>query len=354
MGKFAKFSRLFKFRGLNGKGKRISSLKKGVYINIALLVLTLLIFLAGCNVGQYKMSIGETLKTFFGGGTEYTKLALFEYRLPRLCLAVLVGIGMGMAGVVMQDLLHNDLASPGTLGVSEGSGLFVTLYIAFVKSQSTNAILMPILALAGGLLSAGLIFLFGTKKGQRIQPTRLIMTGVAMSSAYGAVSTFTMLVVDQSQLEFLQRWQAGELWGTEWRYILVFAVWILLFGMLIYSRGQTLNVIGIGYDVARGLGVNVGRQFVLMSVGAVALSSASVAFGGNFFFLGLIGPHIARRLVGTDARILLPASGMVAAIIVLVADMAVRGISVFANIPTGIIISVLSVPYFLYLLIRSN
>lgn len=336
------------------RDKKIGSIKKGIIVNAVIFALMMSVFLLGCNVGQYKIGISDTLKTLFGGGDEFMKLAVFEYRLPRLCLAVLVGIGMGMAGVVMQNLLHNDLASPGTLGVSEGSGLFVTLYVAFVKSQMTKAILMPVLALIGGLLSAGIIFLFGSKKGQRIQPTRLIMTGVAMSSAYGAVSTFIMLVVDQSQLEFLQRWQSGELWGTQWKFIMVFAVWILLFGVLIYRKSHTLNVIEIGYDIARGLGVNVGRQFVFMSVCAVALSSASVAFGGNFFFLGLIGPHIARRLVGTDARLLLPASGMVAAIIVLTADMAVRGIDAFANIPTGIVISVLSVPYFLYLLIKSR
>ena len=352
MGKFNNLGQILKIR--SHQDKKMGSIKKGIIVNIIIFVLMIIVFLLGCNIGQYKMSALDTLKTLFGGGDRYMKLAVFEYRLPRLCLAILVGMGMGLAGVIMQDLLHNDLASPGTLGVSEGSGLFVTLYVAFVKSQKTNAILMPILALAGGLLSAGLIFLFGTKKGQRIQPTRLIMTGVAMSSAYGAVSTFMMLVVDQSQLEFLQRWQAGELWGTQWKYIGVFAVWILIFGSLILWKAHTLNVIGIGYDIARGLGVNVGRQFVFMSVCAVALSSSSVAFGGNFFFLGLIGPHIARRLVGTDARVLLPASGMVAAIIVLVSDMLVRGISAFANIPTGIIISVLSVPYFLYLLIKSR
>ena len=114
-----------------------------------------------------------------------------------------------------------------------------------------------------------------------------------------------------------------------------------------------MNVINVGYDIARGLGVNVGRQFIYLSLCAVALSSASVAFGGNFFFLGLIGPHIARRLVGTDARVLLPASGIVAGIIVLLADMLVQGWTFLANIPTGLVISVLSVPYFLYLLMKA-
>ena len=333
--------------------KEKSPMLRGTVINIVLAGLLLIVFFFGCNVGQYRMSIGKVFETLFGGGDESSRLALFEYRLPRLCLAILVGLGMGMSGVVMQDLLHNDLASPGILGVSAGSGLLVTVYVALLQTNNSSAILLPVLALLGGLGSAGLIFLLGTSRKKRLQPTRLIMTGVAMSSAYGAVGTFMMLLLDDSQLEFLQRWQAGELWGVRWDYIVVFAIWILLFGFMTYRGGRTLNVINVGYDIARGLGVNVGRQFIYLSLCAVALSSASVAFGGNFFFLGLIGPHIARRLVGTDARVLLPASGIVAGIIVLLADMLVQGWTFLANIPTGIVISVLSVPYFLYLLMKA-
>lgn len=333
--------------------KKKQPFKHGILMNAVLALLLLIVFFVGCTVGQYKMSIGEVVSSLFGKGTHYGQMALFEFRLPRLCLAILVGLGMGMSGVVMQDILHNDLASPGTLGVSDGAGLFVTLYVALFKSKTGSAILLPILAMFGGLLSAGLIFLLGTKRKKSLSPTRLIMTGVAMSSAYGAAGTFMMLLIDSSQLEFLQRWQSGELWGTEWRYIIIFALWLLVFGTITYRQAHKLNVLNIGYDVARGLGISVEKSFVELSVCAVALASASVAFGGNFFFLGLIGPHIARRLVGTDARLLFPASGFVAGIIVLVADMLVQGVTLFANIPSGIIVSVLSVPYFLYLLIRS-
>lgn len=331
---------------------RFSPLKRGVIVNIILWVLLLTTFLLGCNTGRFAMSVREVFVTLFGGGTREMNLALFTYRLPRVCLAILVGLGMGVSGVVMQDLLHNNLASPGTLGVSAGSGLFVTLYVALLRTQSNNAVLMPVLALGGGLLSAGLIFLLGTKRKQALQPTRLIMTGVALSSAYSAVSTFLMLILDENQMEFLQRWQSGELWGTDWKYVTVLAIWISVFGLLTFRGGMTLNVINIGYDVARGLGVNVGRQFVFLSFCAVALSSSAVAFGGNFFFLGLIGPHIARKLVGTDARVLMPAAGAAAGIIVLLADILVKSLDFLAGIPTGIVVSVISVPYFLYLLVR--
>ena len=175
-----------------------------------------------------------------------------------------------------------------------------------------------------------------------------------MSACYGAIGTIMMYALDQSQLEFLQRWQSGELWGTDWNYILILTIWLLLFGGVIYYKSRTLNAIEMGYDIAKGIGVDVKKEFIIISFCAVAISSASVAFGGNFFFLGLIGPHIARKMVGTDNRILFPASSIISAILILVADMLVMGVDFLINIPTGILVSILSVPYFIYLLIKED
>lgn len=322
---------------------------------IAIVVLLAAVFLLGCCLGPYGIPFGDVVKTLFGGGTPRTELVIFEFRLPRLCLALLVGFGMGAAGVIMQNLLHNDLASPGTLGVADGSSLFVTLYVALIMQKDIDQpILLPVLALIGGLLSAGIIYLLGTKRKKPLSSTKLIMTGVAMGACYSAVATFMMYLLDESQLEFIQRWNSGELWGTEWNYILVLTVWLALFGAASVYSARTLNAINLGYDIATGLGVSVKRSFSVLAFLAVGMSSASVAFGGNFFFLGLIGPHIARKLVGTDARYLIPAAGVTSAVIIIAANILVEDVSFFMNIPTGIFVSILSVPYFLYLLIKSR
>ena len=319
-----------------------------------LVILLAVIFLIGCCLGPYAIAPKDVLAALFGGGTAQEHMAIFDYRLPRLCLAILVGIGMGASGVIMQNLLHNDLASPGTLGVADGSSLFVTVYVSLIAVRVDQPILLPILALIGGMISAVIIYLLGTKKGRPISSTKLIMTGVAMGACYSAAGTFAMYVLDESQLEFIQRWQSGELWGTEWQYILILAVWLLVFMVILMWYAKTLNAIPLGYDIASGLGVDVKKSFTILAFLAVGLSSASVAFGGNFFFLGLIGPHIARRIVGTDTRYLIPAAGVVSAVIIVTANILVENVEIFINIPTGIFVSILAVPYFLYLLMKAR
>ena len=315
-----------------------------------------MIFLIGSTIGKAGISFPHVIMALFHQGDPKEVDIVLNGRLPRLFLALLVGLGMGASGVIMQNLLHNDLASPGTLGVADGSGLFVTLYFAFLSTKAIGGpIALPILALIGGLISAFIIYLLGTKRKKPISPTKLIMTGVAMSAFYGAVSTFLMYVLDENQLSNLQRWNAGDISSSiPWTNVLVLAIWILAFFSITMFETKTLDAINLGYDIATGLGVRVKFKFILLSLLAVGMASASVAFGGNFFFLGLIGPHIARRLVGTKTKYLIPASGAVSGIIIILANILVENVSIFANIPTGIFVSIIAVPYFIYLLLKTR
>ncbi len=335
--------------------KRIKRIKM-----IILIIILITLFIIGCAISQYnQLRLIDLIKALFNQGDKQHRVILFDIRLPRLCLAILTGLCMGASGVIMQNLLRNDLASPGTLGVADGATLFVTIYMAFLAQDAkTNPLLMPILALIGGLLAALIIGLLGVKRKKMVSPTRLIMTGVAVSAMYSAISTIVTYALDETKLHQLQSWQAGELWAAStsrpWLYIGILSIWFICFGGYALFKGRVLNAINLGYDTATGLGINTKKEFILLGFCAIALSSGAVAFGGNFFFLGLIGPHIARRIVGHDARYLIPTSGIVAGIMVIFANILVTDFDICANIPTGIFVSIVSVPYFIYLLLKSR
>ncbi|WP_226000630.1 FecCD family ABC transporter permease [Paenibacillus sp. BJ-4] len=334
---------------------KLSRNTRGISIILLLVVLTLLVAVLSMNVGKMNLSPLEVFKVIMGEGTSKQNLIVFDFRLPRIVLSILVGIGMGISGCIMQSLLKNDMASPGTLGISSGSGLFVLMYITLFASEGLlSPILLPGLAFAGGLTAAFLIFMLAFRRGRDISPTGLILTGVAMGSGYSALSLMLTLRLDKQQYDFALRWQAGDLWGDDWSYIMVLLPWVLIICFYVFYRSNTLNTLNLGNQTASGLGVAIKREFIGLTIAAVALASGSVALGGNFFFVGMVSPHLARRLVGPNHKLLLPTTALVGSLVILIADTLTRTISFGADIPTGIIITILVTPYFLYLLSKAS
>lgn len=335
--------------------KKRFTAKRGIFILLIVFSLMLVIAVISMNSGKMNLTPLEVLNVVLGKGTDKQNLIVFEFRLPRIILGMLVGIGMGASGCIMQSLLRNDMASPGTLGISSGSGLFVLIFVVLFSTKGvSSAIALPLLSFVGGITAAGLIFLLSYRRGKEISPTGLILTGVALSSGYGALTTLLTLKLDQNQMEFIQRWGAGSLWGDDWRYLAILAPWTLLLCFYVFYKSRILNTLHLGNQTATGLGVAVKKEFMGLSIAAVALSAGSVSLGGNFFFVGMISPHLARKLVGPNHKLLLPASCLAGAIIVLLADTITRTVSLGADIPTGIVITILSTPYFLYLLAKAN
>ncbi|MDF2511211.1 MAG: iron compound transporter, permease protein [Herbinix sp.] len=335
--------------------KKRFTIKQGIMVLLLMILLMLVIAIVSVNSGKMNLSVSEVFQVLLGNGTQKQNLIVFEFRLPRIILAVLVGVGMGASGCIMQSLLRNDMASPGTLGISSGSGLFVLIFVVMFASKGmSSAFTLPFLAFVGGMTAAALIFLLSYRRGRDISPTGLILTGVALSSGYGAVTTLLTLKLDENQMDFMQRWSAGSLWGDDWTYLGILAPWTLILLAYVIYKSRILNTLHLGNQTATGLGVAVKKEFLGLSVASVALSSGSVALGGNFFFVGMISPHMARKLVGPNHKLLLPASCLSGAILVLLADTITRTISLGTDVPPGIVITVLSTPYFLYLLAKAN
>lgn len=318
----------------------------------ALLVLS---FIISMNTGYIKLSAMDALRTLFGGGTDNENLILFHFRLPRIVISILVGTGLALSGCIIQGISRNPLADSGLLGINAGAGLIVILYTLFFGARSFLSVFtLPFLALFGAGAAAVIIYMLAFKKEEGIVPLRLILTGVAVQAGISALTTVLVIKLDDTQFDFVATWQAGSIWGSNWQFVVALLPWLLLLIPFMLTKARVLDLLNLGDEVAHSLGVSAERERRRLLAASVALAAACVAVSGSISFVGLIAPHLARRLVGPRHKILLPTCGLTGAVLVSAADTIARMILRPSEIPAGIIVAVIGVPYFLYLLTKSN
>ncbi|GMB07997.1 FecCD family ABC transporter permease [Thermolongibacillus altinsuensis] len=318
-------------------------------------VLILIVFVISMNTGYSRLSPLEVFQTLFGMGTEKQELILFEFRLPRIVISLLVGAGLAVAGCIMQTISRNALADPSILGITHGAGVMVVLYLSFFPTQLDVPVLfLPILAFIGGLLAAALVFGLSYEKYEGLLPTRLVLTGVAVAAGLSALMTVLSLRLSRELYQFVAVWLTGSIWGATWDHVLALLPWIIVLFVFVYYKALVLDVLSLGKNVATGLGASVSKEQVILLAAAVGLAAACVSVSGGIGFVGLIGPHLARRLIGLNHKYLLPASALAGALLLLTADTIGRTILQPSEIHAGIVVAVIGAPYFLYLLARSN
>lgn len=323
-----------------------------VAVFVALLIIS---FIVSMNTGYTKLSPLDTLRTLFGGGTAKENLILFDFRLPRIIISIMVGAGLALSGCIIQGISKNALADPGLLGINAGAGLMVILYVMFFGAKSFMSVFtLPFLALAGAGVTAVVIYTLAYKKDEGIAPMRLILTGVAIQAGISAFTTLLVVKLDETQFNFVATWQAGSIWGSNWRFVLALLPWLLLLIPYVMYKARVLDVLNMGDDVAYSLGASVERERRWLLASSVALAASCVAVSGSISFVGLIAPHLARRLVGPKHVILLPVCALTGAVLVSAADTIARVIVQPSEIPTGIMVAIIGAPYFLYLLANSR
>jgi len=330
--------------------------RKRNYLMIGLmLILVALAFVWSMNTGFIRLSPADLFRTLFGGGSKQENLILFDFRLPRIVISVLIGAGLAISGAVLQALSRNSLADPGVIGINSGAGLVILVFIAFYPTTAAApAYLLPILAWIGGGVAALFVFMMSYRKHQGLSSNRLILNGVALNSGISAVTIVLSLRINPEQYQFVATWMAGSIWGKNWTFVLALLPFIVVLLPFVFFKARTMNVLNLGSPLATGLGAFVSREQVLLLAAAVGLAGSCVAVSGSIGFVGLIAPHLARRLVGQRYQILLPATALTGALLVLVADTLARWILQPTEIPTGIVVAVIGAPYFLYLLFRSK
>lgn len=321
-------------------------------------ILLLAVILLSLCWGSYAISVDRILATLLGQGTNMEQVAIVNLRLPRICIAILVGSALALSGGLLQSVTKNDLADAGIIGINAGASLAAVLFIFgqgtmyYQAMQKASILVLPIIALIGAFASAGLIYLISSRKG--IRPQRLLLTGIGVNIAINAMITFLTFKGSASDYNRVLVWTSGSLWGSSWIYVIaILPIVCVVIGAVFYHH-KTLDMLTLGDEVATGLGVHVGNARKRFLCYAVLLAGSATAVAGNISFLGLLGPHIAKSLVGYKHKHFLFLAMIISSILIVFADSLSRNLFSPLEIPVGITISLIGVPYFLYLMIKET
>lgn len=337
--------------------------KKREYFIILNFFLILIFIIVGVTFGPFEITFFEVIEVLFGGGDRVQGLIIWRIRMPRVLSALLAGLALSLAGVAMQSILRNPIGSPFTLGISQAAVFGVAFAVIVlgagsVQSLSGDAVLIndplsaTLFAFLFSLLSTGVVLLLVKFKGAK--PETMILTGVIMGSLFSALTTALMYFASDVQIASIIFWTFGDLSRSTWSNFFILCVVILPALLYFMKNAWNYNALNSGDETAESLGVNTERLRISGMLVASLIVSVVIAFFGVIAFVGLVVPHIVRRIIGGDERYLIPASSLFGAVFLLIADTIARTIISPIVLPIGILTSFLGAPMFLYLLLKKE
>lgn len=330
---------------------------------VLLLVLCAGTALFSLSVGPVTIDSIAVLHAWLWGGdsgaVQRDTIVLFEIRLPRILLGLLVGGALAASGAMLQGLFRNPLADPGLIGVSAGAALAAVTVIVlgdrhFPWLRETLSIFaLPAAAIVGGLLTTWALYRIATRHGQTSTAT-MLLAGIAIAALAGALSGILVYVSTDQQLRDLTFWSLGSLGGATWQKLIAAVPFVLPVFVLYPLIGRGLNAMLLGDSPARHMGVDVQMLKRLTVVAVACAVGASVAVSGVIGFVGIVVPHLLRLIIGPDNRFLIPACILLGGALLLIADSFARTVVTPAELPIGIVTALIGAPFFLWLLLRQK
>lgn len=329
--------------------------KRFVATFLVLAALLLGLFFLHLQAGFHYFTKEHLLAILFFGGTPEERLTVFDFRMVRSILAVLIGMGLAVSGAVFQTISKNELASPSLLGVNAGAALAVMLLIYGSSSATGLGIWQqPLAAVVGGALAAAFVFFLSHRRGRMTSTYNLVLNGIAVTAGLHALQILLLVSLDPTRFQQVNTWLIGSIFGNSWTHVAIL-FFIVLAGLLfLLANHETLDLLALREETALGLGLRVNRTRFVLLMAAVVLASSCVAVGGSIGFVGLICPHIARRLVGVAHCRYLPVTALLGGILLVAADYTARVIIAPDEMLVGLVVSLIGAPYFLYILLRSK
>lgn len=322
-----------------------------LFLSVAVLGLSLI----SLSLGSSHLSLISIVKAFLGMTDHKTQFIILSIRLPRILATLVAGASLALSGMLLQTLTQNPLADSGILGINAGAGIVVATTISLMTvTNPTILALLPFLAMAGAFITVFTVFLISRKKNHDISPVRLIITGVGVSTMLSGIMISIVGNIDRFKVEYVVNWLSGRVSGDDWQTLLIVSPLLIGLWLLTYSRSRSLNIMALNEQTATALGLKLQKERLITLLLATALAALSVVLVGNITFIGLLAGHITQKYVGRNHFFALPAGLLVGMLILLIADTLGRVFLVGTNIPTGIVVSIIGAPYFLYLMKQTD
>ncbi|MGW1018069.1 FecCD family ABC transporter permease [Streptomyces niveus] len=328
-------------------------------LTAALLGVLLLLALLSAGLGAYDIPLGDVVSSVqhrmgIGGAAleRVPESVLWNVRLPRVVLALLVGASLGCAGALMQGVFGNPLAEPGVIGISAGAAVGAVASIALGLSFLGNWT-VTVCAFVSGLLTVLLVYAM-SRSGGRTEVVTLILTGIAVNAFAGALIGLSIFFADNAQISQITFWQLGSLAQATWPKVLAVLPCALLGLAVAPFYARKLDLLALGERPARHLGVDVERLRVVLVLVVALLTAAAVAVAGIITFVGLLVPHLLRMANGPGHRFLVPGSALGGALVLVAGDLAARTVATPAELPLGVLTALFGSPFFFWLLRRTR
>ncbi|MEK3785493.1 MULTISPECIES: FecCD family ABC transporter permease [Paenibacillus] len=323
---------------------------KGVHITmltgLGLVVVALSIICL--SLGSVSIPVKEVLLSLLRRNPEGSDLIIMQFRLPRVVAAILIGAALAVSGALLQGVIRNSLASPDLLGVTGGASVAVVGFMTLFSGLSIHWV--PMIAIIGAFVAAAFNYILAWKHG--VSTFRLVLIGVGISTAMSALTMFLLISGPAYLAAQVLNWMTGSIYGTNWTHIQAMWPWVAIFIPVSLLYAKELNILALGEEIASGLGSRLQLNRLLLICFSVALAGAAVGFAGTISFIGLLAPHMARRIVGHSYAVLIPAAALIGATTLLLADLAGRMLFEPLDIPAGVFTAGVGAPFFLYLLFK--
>ncbi|MGT2721725.1 FecCD family ABC transporter permease [Streptococcus porcinus] len=326
-------------------------------VQLILLLTLLVIFLSivTLGIGDSSFSLKAISNLILGKADSTTVFILTKIRLPRLLAALFGGASLALSGNILQTLTKNPLADSGILGINAGAGIVIAIFTAFgFLETSTSLYSLPFFAMIGSGLSVTLVYHMSHIKNRPLNPVTLIITGVGLSMMLSSLMIALVGNVNRYKTDYIVTWLSGRITGDDWPTLKVILPLLIILWLISYWQAYQLNLMNLSDDMSITLGFQLRKERRLSLILSSSLAALSVVLVGNIAFVGLMAGHLSRQLAGEDHRLNLPTSFLLGMLLMLIADTITRVFLVGSNIPTGILVSIIGAPYFLYLMIKTK